>query len=250
MAHIGSKWRLDRPIAGLLDAVPPTPTPMYHFREPDHYLPRYAYPLLVMFHPHGSNEEQVLDLVPRMSERNFVSVGLRGPELLGVREDGQLACGWGQGTEYTDVVNEFVWRAVQAARRDYHIHTERVFLVGVCEGAAAAYRAAFALGDKIGGGAVLNGAVPKPAAGCPVFRWNAVRGMKVMIGHGIANAVVPCSSARRDYGTLYAAGADVQLNTYATTHRLHSHMLRDVNRWVIGAVNAENAGRDRYAIGG
>lgn len=247
MAHIGSKWRLDRPIAGLTDAPPPAPTPMYRFREPDHYLPRYAYPLLVMFHPNGSNEEQALDLVPRVSERNYVAVGLRGPELLGVRADGGLACGWGTNGEHADLVNEFVWKAVQEARREYHIHTERVFLVGACEGAAAAYRAAFALSDVIGGVAALNGAVPKPAAGCPVFRWNAVRGLKVMIGHGIANAVVPCGTARRDFGTLYAAGADVQLNTYPTTHRLHPHMLRDLNRWVIGAVNAQ---RDNYAITG
>lgn len=247
MAPTGSKWRLDSPLTGLPAVAPPPTAPMYRFREPDQYLPRYAYPLLVMFHPRGSNEEQALDLVPRMSGRNYVSVSLRGPELLGVREDGHLACGWGQGGEYADLVTETVWDAVKEARREYHIHTERVFLVGVCEGAEAAYRTAFALSDVIGGVAVLNGSVPKPTDGCPVFKWNAVRGMKVMIGHGIANAVVPCSTARRDFGTLYAAGADVQLSTYATTHRLHPHMLRDVNRWVINSVTS---GQDRFAISG
>lgn len=247
MAPTGSKWRLDRPLSGLFDAALPTATPMYRFREPDHYLPRYAYPLLVLFHPHGSNEDAALDLVPRMSARNYVAVSLRGPELMGVREDGRLACGWGRAGEHADLVTEYVWKAVKEARREFHIHTERVFLVGVCEGAEAAYRTAFALSDVIGGVAVLNGSVPKPAGGCPVFQWNAVRGMKVMIGHGIANAVVPCSAARRDYSTLYAAGADVQMNTYATTHRLHPHMLRDVNRWVIGSVTS---GRDRYAVTG
>ena len=247
MAHIGSKWRLDRPVTGFLDAVPSPPAPMYRFHEPDCYEPRYPYPLLVLFHPQGSNEEQVIDLVPKMSERNFVAVSIRGPELLGVREDGQLACGWGQDNDHADVVTEFVWKAVEEARRSYHIHTERVFLVGVCEGASAAYRTAFQLADRVAGVAVLNGSVPKATAGCPVFRWNAVRGMKVMIGHGIANAVVPCSTAHRDYRMLYAAGADVRLNTYATTHRLHQHMLRDVNRWVIGNLNAEY---DQLAITG
>jgi hypothetical protein len=27
------------------------------------------------------------------------------------------------------------------------------------------------------------------------------------------------------------------MNTYAATHRIHPHMLRDINRWVMGAIN-------------
>ena len=36
----------------------------------------------------------------------------------------------------------------------------------------------------------------------------------------------------------YAAGSDVRLETYPTNHKLHPDMLQDLNRWVIGHVNA------------
>ncbi|MCU0702808.1 MAG: hypothetical protein MUF18_02335 [Fimbriiglobus sp.] len=250
MASPGSKWRLDRPAEGF-DADP-TPAPATAAVErssvmcrtflPDAYEPRYPYPCLVLFHPHGANEDQVLELMPHLSRRNFVAVSIRGPELLGVREDGQLACGWGNDDTYTDRINEHVLRAVENVRRTCHIHTERVFLVGVCEGAVAAYRSAFALADKVAGLITLNGTMPRAAAGTPLFRPNSVRRLPVFIGHGIANAVVPFAQAARDYNLLYAAGADVQLARYITNNRLHPDMFRDVNRWVINQLN-EDGGR-------
>ena len=48
---------------------------------PTGYEPRYAYPLLIFFHGHGGNEEQILRLAPRLSRRNFICIGLRGPQL-------------------------------------------------------------------------------------------------------------------------------------------------------------------------
>ncbi len=237
MAPTGSKWRLDRPAEGFDAAVPSIETaPMFRTFLPECYESRYAYPLLVMFHAHGSNEEQVLDLVPRMSRRNFVALSLRGPELMGVREDGHLACSWGTDDRHLATVNEYIVGAVEQVRRVCNIHTERIFLVGVCEGATAAYRAAFALGERVAGVVSLNGGIPKADAG---LDFAALKPMRFLIGHGIANAVIPCSVARQDYKQLYAAGADVRLRTYATTHRLHQDMLNDVNRWVIGALNAD-----------
>jgi phospholipase/carboxylesterase len=245
MAPTGSKWRLDRPAEGF-DADP-APAPMCRTFLPDNYEPRYPYPLLVLFHPHGGNEEQVLELVPHLSRRNFVAVSVRGPQLLGVREDGRLACGWGHDDAHADLVNEYVLRAVERVRRTCHIHTERVFLVGVCEGAAAAYRAAFTLGDRVAGLVALNGAMPRATGGAPLFRPAAVRGLPVFLGHGIANAIVPFATAARDYKLLYAAGAGVELARYVTTHRLHPDMFRDVNRWVIDRISEETG---RFAKSG
>ncbi len=238
MAHTGSHWRLDRPLlAATLPELPPQPFSVRTFL-PDGYEPNYAYPLLVLFHPKGSNEEQALRLVPRISRRNFVAISIRGPELLGVREDGELACGWGN-SDTADLVTTHILRAIEQTQKHVHIHTQRVYLVGLCEGATAAYRTGFALAEHIGGIASLNGAIPQAPAGCPLFHFESMRHLRVMQAHGIANVVVPCSTAARDQKLLYAAGADVEFDTYPTTHRIHEHMLRDLNRWIIGHLNAE-----------
>ena len=237
MTQTNSFWRLDRPPEGFFTAEVPVGASALTVRTylPEAYQPRYAYPLLVLFHPRGSNEERVLRLAPRVSRRNFVAISLRGPDLLGVRPDGRMACGWGAADGAADAVV----RAVEQTRRAVHIHSERIYLVGVCDGADAAYRAAFALGGKVAGVAALNGSVPR-ADGRPVFTAAQVRDLKVMIGHGTANPTVPFASAARDYRVFYGAGADVTLTGYATGHRLHPDMLRDLNRWVVGHVNAEH----------
>jgi phospholipase/carboxylesterase len=242
MPDIHSYWRTDRPAEGFYTSELPAEPAAQTVRTflPDGYEPRYPYPLLVLFHPHGGNEETVLRLAPRVSRRNFVAISLRGPERLGSGVGGRPACGWGDDPE---VVTDYLVRAVEQTRRTYHVHSERVYLVGVYEGSAAAYRAAFELGDRVAGVASLNGGLPRPAAGCPLFRLDQVRHLRVLIGHGIANAVVPHAAAERDRMVLYAAGADVRLETYPTTHKLHPDMLKDLNRWVISHVNA---GHDLY----
>src|SRR5262245_63559511 len=78
----------------------PRPLPVRTFL-PTGYEPRYPYPLLVFFHGHGGNEEQILRLAPRLSRRNYVSIGLRGPVQLGTRRDGRLGFGRGDGRHDT-----------------------------------------------------------------------------------------------------------------------------------------------------
>ena len=45
---------------------------------PRQYEPNYAYPLLVLFHGRGSDEEQLVRAMPALSWRNYVGPGLAG----------------------------------------------------------------------------------------------------------------------------------------------------------------------------
>ena len=85
--------------------------------------------------------------------------------------------------------------------------------------------------DKINGVIALNGYMPREDR--PLLRLPDVRSLRVFIGHGIANSVVPLSMVRADRRLLYSGGMDVEMHSYPTNHRLHTEMLRDVNRWII-----------------
>jgi len=232
-------WRTDRPAEGGPTTQPPA-DPVLPVRTflPDQYEPRYPYPLVVLFHGRGGNEDQVLRLAPRLSSQNFVYVGIRGPEQLGQPADGRPACGWAH-PDAAEMLPEYARLVVELTRRTYHIHSERVYLAGVNEGCEAAFRAAFGLGDRVAGVIALNGAMPRPTPGQPLFRLPAVRNLRVFLGHGVANVDCPRAVAERDYRLLYTAGADVHYRTYPTARKIHSGMLRDVNHWIIGNVNAE-----------
>lgn len=231
-------WRSVRPAEGFYttEVAAPDRQPVRTFL-PTGYEPNYAYPLLVFLHGHGGSEEQVLRLAPRLSRRNYVCIGLRGPELLGIGKDDNPAYSWGQDSQCSAQIEDYVFGAVEQTRRNYHIHSERIFLAGFCEGASLAYRLGLTFPDKFGGVISLNGAVPRQTG--PLMRWPEVRQLKVFIGHGIANAVVPLVTAREDFRLFYTAGLGVRMHTYPTTHRLHPNMLRDIDRWIIETVTAD-----------
>jgi phospholipase/carboxylesterase len=191
----------------------------------------------VFLHGHEGNEEQILRLAPRLSRRNYVCIGLRGPQPLGTRADGRLGYGWGTDNRTLSLVEDYVIRSVEHTRRNYHIHSERIYLAGFAEGATVAYRLGLLFPERFAGVISLNGIMPRERR--PLFRLPELRQLRVLIGHGIANVFMPLSSAREDHRALYTAGLDVRMNTYPTTHRLHPDMLRDIDRWIMEHVNAE-----------
>lgn len=143
---------------------------------------------------------------------------------------------WGDESQLS-LIEDYVLQACQQTRLHYHVHSERIYLIGVGEGASLAYRLGLTFPDKFAGVVSLNGAMPRHHR--PLMRLPEVRSLKVFIGHGFANATIPLPLAREDYRLLYSAGASVQFNSYATNHRLHADMLRDVNRWVVNHCEQE-----------
>lgn len=138
---------------------------------------------------------------------------------------------WGGDHCSDTLIEDYVFQAVEQTRRNYHVHSERIYLAGVCEGATLAYRLGLSYPERFAGVISLNGLMPRGTG--PLFRWPQMRELRVFMGHGIANACTPLSEARRDFRLLYTAGVSIRLHTYLTTHRLHPDMLRDVNRWII-----------------
>ena len=97
MAHSSDlTWRTHRPSEGFYTSEVhlERPWPIRTFL-PTGYEPNYPYPLLVFFHGHGSNEERILRLAPRLSRRNYICIAPRGPHVLVPRTDGQVSYSWG-----------------------------------------------------------------------------------------------------------------------------------------------------------
>ncbi|MCE9531089.1 MAG: hypothetical protein K8T89_08190 [Planctomycetes bacterium] len=208
---------------------------------PTGYEPNYPYPLVVLFHGDSGSDEQVLRLAPRISRRNYICISLRGPIALGPNEEGNPCFSWGKDRENDAFIEEYMLRAVEQTRRCYHVHSERIYLAGFSEGASLAFRLGLNMPEKVAGVISLNGNMPRPTNGEPVFRFPDVRQLRVFLGHGISNPIIPLDSARRDFRLLYGAGVDVQFHTYPTGHQLHQDMFRDINRWIMRKVHAEFA---------
>ena len=207
----------------------PDPTRPVRLFLPDDYQPKYAYPLIVILHASGSDEDSAARLAPQLSRRNYIAACPRGPVNLGADATGRPAYSWEANSGR---LTRTLLSVLKHTEREYHVHNDRVYLLGVGEGAAVAYRLGLALRDRIAGDVALNGA---PATG----RSRDASGLRVFVGHGSRNPVVPLTAARKTARTLSAAGAEVRFQPYATTHRIGEDMLRDVNRWIMQDVNPD-----------
>src|SRR6266481_3730581 len=204
MLYPDLSWQTFRPAEGFYtsEIQEPRRLPVRTFL-PTGYEPRYPYPLVVFFHGHGGNEEQILRLAPRLSRRNYICISLRGPKMLGTRPDGRPGFAWGDDSTEA-IIEDYMLRAVEQTRRNYHIHSERIYLAGFGEGATLAYRLGLTFPEKLAGVISLNGAMPR--RGGPLLRFPEVRQLRVFIGHGIANPYIPLTAAREDFRLLYTAG--------------------------------------------
>ncbi len=230
---------------------------------PQRYEPNYAYPLLVLLHARGGDEQQMVRSMPAMSWRNYVGLSLRGPEVV-TRRGRPVGHGWGPGfgrrerpaavpaasdaevfrrrlaatePDPVDILEDGLFDSVRQIRRALHVHSERIFLVGVGEGAAVAYRVAMAHPERFAGVVAINGWLPGGFR--PLARLKDCRGLRVLVVHGEWNGRVPVDHARKTVATLRNGGLKVAFQTYPCAHRLTSHMLSDVDTWLINQCTRE-----------
>ena len=231
---------------------------------PQRYEPNYPYPLLVMFHSRGHDEQQMVRAMPAMSWRNYVGLSLRGHETVNRRGRSE---GFGWGPEFSrpdrhaprirqelsdseivrrrlsdsapdaiDRLEDNVFSSIRETRRSLHVHSERIFLVGIGEGAAVAYRLGLTFPERFAGVVAINGWVPGGFR--PLGRLKACRDLKVLVVHGEWNTKVPVRGARRDVATLRAGGLRVAFQSYPCAHKITSPMLADVDTWLINHCTA------------
>ncbi|MGL4460844.1 MAG: alpha/beta hydrolase, partial [Planctomycetia bacterium] len=182
---------------------------------PKAYEPAYSYPLLVFLHGHGESENQWLDALPSLSQRNYIGLSLRGPTKVR-RRDGVPGYGWGGGRRCDSVLEDYVLTAVAETVDVCNIHPDRIFLVGACEGGSVAYRLALSFPEKFAGAVVLNGWLP--SGPLPLARHRRGAPGPIFIGQGVRNRSVAPARAVEAQHLLYSAGLDVELRTYQAGH--------------------------------
>ena len=234
---------------------------------PRQYEPNYAYPLLVLFHARGGDEDQLVRAMPALSWRNYVGLALRGPEPV-VKRDHLAGFGWGTefehpgrlrarrppaGTEAEvvhrvlfdaepevfDRLEDAVFSAILRTRKLLHVHSERIYLMGCGEGAAVAYWLALTYPERFAGVVAINGWLPVGLR--PLGRLKACRDFPVLVVHGAWNNRTPLHEARRHVATLRAGGLRVAFQSYPCSHRLTSPMLTDVDTWLMSQCTGQVA---------
>jgi phospholipase/carboxylesterase len=237
--------------------------------SPIHYESGYAYPLLVWLHGSGSDERQVLRMMPGINMRNYVAVAPRG---LTVSVSGGKVnppttkfdvysilqthpkehYDWLNTDEKLAEIEQRVFDCITVAKERCNIAPDRVFLAGVGNGGTMALRLALLYPEYFAGAASLDGAFPQNDR--LLHRWETARLLSVFLAVGESGTTLSPESVCQVLELLHTAGITVKFREYAEglakglakgfakefakglAKGLTPAMLQDLNHWMMDIV--------------
>ncbi|REJ67447.1 MAG: hypothetical protein DWQ31_10940 [Planctomycetota bacterium] len=216
---------------------------------PLHYESGYAYPLIVWLHDDNEDEQSIRRMLPKISMRNYLGVGVRGTRLVtdgdpfagdefatdefGSETDGYS---WCQTLDHTFLAEHRVLEAVELMSERFNVCPDRVFLAGRGSGGTMAFRIAMRQPDRFAGVISLGGGFPQDDA--PLARLVEARRVPVFVAAASDDEAYPSSDCCDDLRLLHAAGMSVTLRYYPQKHRYLGQILGDVDRWIMELIAA------------
>jgi phospholipase/carboxylesterase len=198
---------------------------------PENYEPNYAYPLIVWLHEAGRSERDIAEVLPMISMRNYLGLALRGTAR--TNGDAGEAFSWSRTRNAGLEFEERLHASVRQMRRDFHIHTERVFLVGAGEGGTMAWDLFLTRPQWFAGVAALGGRFPWGRR--PLRQFRDLCGKHALI---VADGQKSPSRAQAEQvgRLLYAAGLEVAVRAPASGPALSRPLMRQVDRWIMRSI--------------
>jgi phospholipase/carboxylesterase len=200
----------------------------YCLFTPVHYEPGYSYPLIVWLHHRGGQQQDLLDIMPRVSLRNYVAIAPRGLTL----ESGQA--GWPSGAGSAEIEHR-VLRSIEIAASHHSLAHRRVFLAGYQDGGSMALQLATLHPHRFAGAVSLAGGFPRCAA--RYGQLAAARHLPLMIAHGRDGRAYSEDDACRDLEFLHTANMALNVRQYPGGDELDQQMLADMNHWLMELIN-------------
>ena len=197
---------------------------------PQYYEPKYAYPLIVWLQPAGCRAPDLKKIMPVLSERNYLGTVSRLAFSIG---NPLQACNLGERLPGASPV-PYNWaqdirRDVLHVRRNFHVHSERIYLAGIGAGASAAIQMLLEKPEWFAGAIALD----------PDLELAQVSVRKVQeLGDKrlFTTSVMPNHELTNLERLCFGAGVEVTHKNYPTELSLHRRVLLDVDRWLMSEI--------------
>lgn len=197
---------------------------------PQYYEPKYAYPLIVWLQPTGCRAPDIKQIMPVLSERNYLgtlsrlSFSIENPRdvlALGTPLPGASPVPWNWAQD--------IRRDVLHVRRNYHVHSERIYLAGIGAGASAAMQMLLEKPEWFAGAIALDPDLELARV--------SLRNLRDLTGKRLFTTSVMRSSELSNLERLcFGAGMDVTHKNYPTELSLHRKVLLDVDSWLMSEI--------------
>jgi len=199
---------------------------------PLHYEPGYAYPLVVWLHGEGDDERQLMRVMPLISMRNYLALGLRGTN----SPSGEKGYGWPPSESSVAAAEQRIFDSIDAIRLKYNVARRRVFLAGFGSGGTMAYRVALAHPGRFAG--VLSLCGPFPEGTKLLGNLGELRQLPLFLAVGRDSEAYPPEQVCDSLRLFHTAGLSITLRQYPCGQELAPQMLTDVDRWMIEQITS------------
>jgi phospholipase/carboxylesterase len=198
---------------------------------PLHYEPNYSYPLLVWLHGPDSNENQVKQIMPHVSLRNYVGASPRGTALSSQDDGSQIQFCWQHDEVHISLALERLWECIDGATKRFNIARARVFIAGLESGGTMALRLAMKCPSQFAGALSIGGAFPTERA--PLAALDEVRRLPLYFATTSHSVEYPQTQVCEHLRLFHSAGMSITMRQYPGEDGLTDLMLADMDRWIM-----------------
>ena len=192
---------------------------------PENYEPKYAYPLIVWLSQPGQPNQESLELMPRISTRNYFALSLSGLPTNPAQSDGTLQ------DEQLVWIEQELFDKVCLLRRTFHVHSERIYLAGIDEQATQAIQLVLNRPEWFNGALLLGARFPNTRN--PLARFRDLSGKRILIGAGLRDSRIAIADVVKTGRLLHAAGLEVSTRIYDAGPEITPNMLTDIDHWLM-----------------
>ncbi|WP_419194636.1 alpha/beta hydrolase [Novipirellula herctigrandis] len=242
-------WDSDAPTEGAYDDVGPfsqNPSSRVAFFLPTHYEAKYEYPLLVWLHSDGFNENQIKQVLPHISLRNYVAVGTRASRAV----DSSGHCyEWRKSPAAIASANENVLMAIDEAQSRFSINPSRVVLAGYQNGGTMAMRIALQSPNRFAGVVSLGGALPQGCHSLSNLDLLRERRLQMLWQWAHKNPAYSSNRLDHDMRTALMIRAKLEVRKYDDDDEMNTVALADMNQWIMNSVipASQNQSNDAWS---
>ena len=208
-----------------------TAGPPHSLFSPLHYEKHYAYPLVVWLHGDEGNENQLRQVMPLISMRNYVGVSTRGT-VANKPTEGSFR--WEQTSREIFLAEHRILDSIEVAGEQFHLDTSRIFLAGYQSGGTMALRVALNHPERFAGAVSIGG--PFPEGESPLRALRQARSLPIFLAQSRYSTVYPIETACQEMRLFHTAGLQASIRQYPCDDELDTQMLADLDNWLMEQV--------------
>ena len=193
-------------------------------------------PLLILLHGYGSNEADLFSFADLLDER-FLVISPRAPRPsmsagyawfdVSFTPDGALSRSSEQMLASRNQLSAFIREAVTA----YAADPQQIYLLGFSQGAMMSAMMALTEPKLIAGAAMMSGRIPDELRQM-VVPSDQLAALRVFVGHGTADAVIPVAEGRATDALLNSLHVAHEYHEYLIGHHFSDESLDDIVGWL------------------